>query len=72
MEENIALRAADIDGAAVLGYNSPIFTGRPMFWANTLGIAQVVQKLDELAREQGNASRPSPLLIRMAAENKMF
>jgi 3-hydroxyacyl-CoA dehydrogenase len=72
LQENIALRAADIDVAAVLGYNWPIFTGGPMFWANTLGIAHVVEKLDRLASEHGDALRPSPLLVRMAAEGRAF
>ena len=72
LEENIALRAADIDVAAVLGYNWPVFTGGPMFWANTVGIEQVVAKLNQLAHEHGDAFRPSPLLVRMAATGKAF
>jgi 3-hydroxyacyl-CoA dehydrogenase len=72
LEENIALRAADIDVAAVLGYGWPIYTGGPMFWANTLGIAQVVAGLQRLADEHGEEFRPAPLLVAMAADGKVF
>jgi len=72
LEENIALRAADIDVAAVLGYNWPVFTGGPMFWANTIGIEQVVVGLDQLASDHGDAFRPSPLLVKMAATGEAF
>jgi len=72
LEENIALRAADIDVAAVLGYNWPVFTGGPMFWANTIGIEQVVHGLNQLASQHGQSFRPSPLLVRMAAAGEVF
>ncbi len=72
LDENIALRAADIDVAAVLGYNWPVFTGGPMFWANRLGIARAVEGLERLADAHGEAFRPSPLLIRMAADGAAF
>ena len=72
LEENVALRAGDIDVAAVLGYGWPVFTGGPMFWANTIGIEQVVVGLDQLASEHGDAFRPSPLLVGMAAKGEVF
>jgi len=72
LEENIALRAADIDVAAVLGYGWPIFTGGPMFWANTLGIARVVAGLERLAAKHGDAFRPAALLVGMAADGRQF
>jgi 3-hydroxyacyl-CoA dehydrogenase len=72
LEEGIALRAADIDVAAVLGYGWPIFTGGPMFWANTLGIARVVAGLERLASEYGDAFRPAALLVEMAADSREF
>ena len=72
LEENVALRAGDIDVAAVLGYGWPVFTGGPMFWANTIGIEQVVVRLDQLASEHGDAFRPSPLLVGMAAKGEVF
>lgn len=72
LEENIALRASDIDVAAVLGYNWPVFTGGPMFWANTQDISRIVEKLNALASEYGDTFRPAPLLDRMAADGLAF
>src|SRR6185436_6940858 len=34
LEEGIAIRASDIDVACILGYNWPVYTGGPMFWAD--------------------------------------
>jgi 3-hydroxyacyl-CoA dehydrogenase len=72
LEEGIALRASDIDVAAILGYNWPVYTGGPMFWANTVGLADVVAGLREIQAEQGDAFAPSPLLVRLAEEGGRF
>ena len=72
LEEHIALRSSDIDVAAILGYNWPVFTGGPMFWANTVGLDVVVAGLREMEIAQGKAFTPSPLLIRLAEERKYF
>ena len=40
LEEGIALRASDIDVAAILGYNWPVYTGGPMFWGGWRGPAE--------------------------------
>ncbi len=67
LEEGIALRAADIDVAAVLGYNWPGHTGGPMFWADTIGLPAIVEQLQALQTLHGEAFAPSPLLIKMAS-----
>jgi 3-hydroxyacyl-CoA dehydrogenase len=72
LEEGIALRASDVDIAAILGYNWPIHTGGPMFWADTVGLPKIVANLKEYERRLGDAFRPSPLLERLAAEGKSF
>ena len=51
LEEGIAIRASDIDVACILGYNWPVFTGGPMFWADTLGLKNVVEKIRALGME---------------------
>jgi len=48
LEEGIAIRASDIDVACILGYNWPVYTGGPMFWADTIGLSRVVQGLDSM------------------------
>jgi 3-hydroxyacyl-CoA dehydrogenase len=72
LEEGIALRSSDIDVAAILGYNWPLFTGGPMFWANTIGLDAVVAGLREMEIARGKGFTPSPLLLRLAEERKYF
>ncbi|MEM7325778.1 MAG: 3-hydroxyacyl-CoA dehydrogenase NAD-binding domain-containing protein, partial [Actinomycetota bacterium] len=45
LDEGIAIRASDIDVVWVNGYGWPVYTGGPMFWADTLGIDSVVEKI---------------------------
>jgi 3-hydroxyacyl-CoA dehydrogenase len=72
LDEGIAARAADVDVAAMLGYGWPVYTGGPMFWANTLGLAQVVQDMRALAAQHGMTFAPAPLLERLAAAGQKF
>jgi len=72
LEEGIALRASDIDMAAILGYNWPVYTGGPMFWADTVGLPKIVAKLKEYEARYGEAFRPSPLLEAKAAAGESF
>lgn len=68
LDEGIALRASDIDMALIAGYGWPVYTGGPMFWADTVGLPKIVAALDRLALEHGAALAPSPLLRRLAAQ----
>lgn len=72
LEEGIALRASDIDVAAVLGYNWPVYRGGPMFWADGIGLGRIVEEMRELEASHGEAFRPAPLLARLAAEGRTF
>lgn len=45
LDEGIAIRASDIDVVWVNGYGWPVYTGGPMFWADTMGIESVVEKI---------------------------
>lgn len=72
LEEGIALRASDIDVAALLGYNWPAYTGGPMFWADTIGLPVIVAKLKALEARLGEEFKPAALLESMAAEGKSF
>ena len=70
LEEGIALRASDVDIAAMMGYNWPVYRGGPMFWADTVGLPKVVAKLKEMQAEGGDYFKPAALLERLAAEDK--
>jgi 3-hydroxyacyl-CoA dehydrogenase len=72
LEEGIALRASDIDVAAILGYNWPVYTGGPMFWADTVGLPKIVAKLRQLQARFGDDFRPASLLEKHAADGTFF
>jgi 3-hydroxyacyl-CoA dehydrogenase len=73
LEEGIALRSSDIDVVYIAGYGFPDFRGGPMFYADTVGLANVLRAMRGFARGyQPDAWRPAPLLQRLAAENRSF
>ncbi|MHA6334586.1 3-hydroxyacyl-CoA dehydrogenase NAD-binding domain-containing protein [Qipengyuania sp. CAU 1752] len=46
LDEGMAQRASDIDVVWINGYGWPIYTGGPMFWADTIGLDTVVEGLE--------------------------
>ncbi len=71
LEEGMALRASDIDVIYLTGYGFPAWRGGPMFYADTIGLANVVARIDEFAQRHGAALwTPAPLLKRLATEGK--
>jgi 3-hydroxyacyl-CoA dehydrogenase len=72
LDEGIAARASDIDVVYLNGYGFPRQRGGPMFYADTVGLVNVVQALRRFAAEPGaDASwQPAPLLVRVADERK--
>jgi 3-hydroxyacyl-CoA dehydrogenase len=47
LEEGMAQRASDIDVVWINGYGWPLYTGGPMFWAQTIGLDTVVAGLEK-------------------------
>jgi 3-hydroxyacyl-CoA dehydrogenase len=47
LEEGMAQRASDIDVVWINGYGWPLYTGGPMFWADTIGLDTVVFGLEK-------------------------
>lgn len=45
LEEGMAQRASDIDVVWVYGYGWPVYRGGPMFWADSVGLATIVDGL---------------------------
>jgi len=73
LEEGIALRAVDIDMVYLTGYGFPRFRGGPMFYADTLGLKNVVAAIEKYGNGyHGECWRAAPLLARLAAETKSF
>jgi 3-hydroxyacyl-CoA dehydrogenase len=73
LEEGIALRASDIDMVYLTGYGFPLYRGGPMFYADTVGLPNVLHAINKYAGgHQGQAWRPAPLLAKLAAEGRGF
>jgi 3-hydroxyacyl-CoA dehydrogenase len=70
LEEGIAMRASDIDVALINGYGWPSYRGGPMFYADQVGLAQVVARLKAFEAKYGPRYRPAALLERLAAEGR--
>jgi 3-hydroxyacyl-CoA dehydrogenase len=47
LSEGMAQRASDIDVVWINGYGWPLYTGGPMFWADTIGLNTVVEGLEK-------------------------
>ncbi|WP_348698167.1 3-hydroxyacyl-CoA dehydrogenase NAD-binding domain-containing protein [Duganella fentianensis] len=73
LQEGIALRASDIDMVYLTGYGFPLFRGGPMLYADTVGLSNVLAAMARYARGyQGEAWKPAPLLVELAAQGKGF
>ncbi|ORE93209.1 3-hydroxyacyl-CoA dehydrogenase [Stappia sp. 22II-S9-Z10] len=72
LEDGIALRPVDIDAAFLFGYGFPRFRGGPMFYADTIGAAELVRRIEAYAEEDDFFWRVPPLLARMAADGTTF
>jgi 3-hydroxyacyl-CoA dehydrogenase len=72
LEEGIALRAVDIDIVYINGYGYPAWRGGPMWYADTVGLKKVYDRVAAFHAEHGELWTPAPLLKRLAGEGKTF
>jgi len=73
LEEGIASRASDVDMVYLTGYGFPVHRGGPMFYADTVGLTNVLMSIEKFAKgPNGEAWKPAPLLVKLAAEGKTF
>jgi len=72
LEEGFALRAVDIDIIYVNGYGFPAWRGGPMWYADTVGVKKVYERVSEFHREFGEAWKPAPLLEQLAQRGSTF
>jgi 3-hydroxyacyl-CoA dehydrogenase len=73
LEEGIALCVSDIDTVYLNGYGFPVWRGGPMFYADTVGLANVLSRIREFeARHGSELWRPAPLLERLAETGQTF
>ena len=72
LEERKAIRPSDIDVIWVNGYNWPVYRGGPMYYADQIGLPNIVARLRELEATLGSQWTPAPLLVQLAEAGKGF
>jgi len=72
LEEGIALRAVDIDIIYLNGYGFPAHRGGPMWYADTVGLKRVYERICDFRERLGSWWKPAPLLQRLAEQGKTF
>jgi 3-hydroxyacyl-CoA dehydrogenase len=68
----MAQRASDIDVVWVYGYGWPVYRGGPMFWADTEGLANIVEGLKRQEQRMGSDFSFSQLLLDKAEKGEKF
>jgi 3-hydroxyacyl-CoA dehydrogenase len=72
LEEGYAARAVDIDIIYINGYGFPAYRGGPMWYADTVGLRKVYDRITGFQRIHGELWEPAPLLKKLAAEGRTF
>jgi 3-hydroxyacyl-CoA dehydrogenase len=72
LDEGFALRAADIDVIYITGYGFPAYRGGPLWYADTVGLKKVYERILEFEKQHGELWSPSPLLKRLATTGDTF
>ena len=73
LEEGIAVRASDIDIVYASGYGFPRYRGGPMFYADTVGLKVIYDKIMEFQKTlDPQYWRPAPLLEKLAKAGSSF
>jgi 3-hydroxyacyl-CoA dehydrogenase len=72
LEEGYALRAVDIDIIYINGYGFPAHRGGPMWYADTVGLKKVYDRICEFHKQHGELWEPAPLLKRLAEQGQGF
>jgi 3-hydroxyacyl-CoA dehydrogenase len=73
LEEGIALRASDIDVVYTAGYGFPRYRGGPMFYADTVGLKVIYDKIMEFQKTlDPQYWQPAPLLKKLAEAGSSF
>jgi len=72
LEEGVAQRSGDMDIVYINGYGFPIWRGGPMFYANQLGLKEVIKKMDVFSELDNEFWKPAPLLQKLADQSGNF
>ena len=72
LEDGYAIRAGDIDVIYCYGFGFPRHRGGPMFFADTIGLSTVLERIRSYRERFGDYWKPAPLLERLVAEGRGF
>jgi 3-hydroxyacyl-CoA dehydrogenase/enoyl-CoA hydratase/3-hydroxybutyryl-CoA epimerase len=72
LDEKVVRSAADLDLAMIMGTGFPPFRGGLLRYADTIGTAEIVRKLEALATRDGSRFTPSDALRKLGAEGRGF
>ena len=72
LEEGYAIRPGDIDVIYAYGFGFPRHRGGPMFYADTVGLPKVLQRVKDYRSQFGDYWKPAPLLEKYVAEGRGF
>jgi 3-hydroxyacyl-CoA dehydrogenase len=72
LEEGFASRAVDIDTIYINGFGFPADRGGPMWYADTVGLAAVLERIVRLEEHHGDAWKPAKLLRKLAEGGRRF
>ncbi len=75
LQEGIAQRASDIDVIYLTGYGFPLWRGGPMHYAESVGLANIVEAMNRFAKNPHADPAfwiPAPKLVESAALGKGF
>jgi 3-hydroxyacyl-CoA dehydrogenase len=72
LEGGFAQRASDIDVVWVYGYGWPVYRGGPMHWADSEGLAKIVEGIRNQHQRLGSDFQLSQLLVSKAEAGEKF
>lgn len=72
LEEEVVGSAEELDLAMIMGTGFPPFRGGLLRWADTVGTAQIRDRLMELRDRYGMRFEPAPYLVRLASTGGRF
>jgi 3-hydroxyacyl-CoA dehydrogenase len=72
LEEGKAYRASDIDVMWLNGFGFPRYRGGLMYWADTIGVAEVYRQIQAWHQRYGERWTPAALLRRLAETGTPF
>ncbi|MWD27169.1 3-hydroxyacyl-CoA dehydrogenase [Aquicoccus sp. SCR17] len=72
VEDGTALRPVDVDAVFLFGYGFPRFRGGPLHYADRIGAAELVKRIETYAQEDAHYWQVPELLRQMAQDGRTF